>query len=82
VSGENLVGLGDQNVSWAGSIYAVSDTGSALEIPLADISHMALKKTDATKSVLLGLGIVAGAFVALMAVALIACAPDCAAGFD
>ncbi len=82
VSGDNLLGLGDRNVSWAGSAYAVSDTGSALEIPLADISHVAIKKTDATKSVLLGLGIVAGAFVVLAAAFVIACGSDCAAGFD
>ena len=69
VSGDTLIGLGPRNVSWAGSAYAVSDTGSALEIPLADISHVALKKTDATKSVLLVLGIVAGMF----ALALVAC---------
>ncbi len=68
VSGDNLLGLGDRNVSWAGTIYAVSDTGSALEIPLADISHLAVKKTNITKSVLLGLGIAAGAFVVLAAV--------------
>ena len=82
VSGDNLLGLGDRNVSWVGSAYAVSDTGSALEIPLADISHVAIKKTDATKSVLLGLGIVAGAFVVLAAAFVIACGSDCAAGFD
>ncbi len=69
VSGDTLIGLGPRNVSWAGSAYAVSDTGSALEIPLADISHVALKKTDATKSVLLVLRIVAGMF----ALALVAC---------
>jgi len=57
-------GLGDRNVSWAGSAYAVSDTGSALEIPLADISHLAVKKTDVTKIVFLGLGIAAGFVVA------------------
>ncbi len=81
VSGDHLLGLGDRNVSWAGSIYAVSDTGSALEIPLADISHVALKKTDATKSVLLGLGIVAGIIVAGAALYVISCddfgAGDC-----
>ena len=82
VSGDNLLGLGDRNVSWAAAAYAVSDTGSALEIPLADISHVAIKKTDATKSVLLGLGIVAGAFVVLAAAFLIACGSDCASGFD
>ncbi len=78
VAGDNLLGLGDRNVSWAGSAYAVSDTGSALEIPLADISHVALKKTDATKSVMLVLGIVAGIF-ALTFVACgtgDGCAPD------
>jgi hypothetical protein len=69
VSGDNLLGLGDRHVSWAGSAYAVSDTGSALQIPLADISHVAIKKTDATRSVLLGLGIAAGAFVVLAAAA-------------
>lgn len=69
VSGDTVIGLGPRNVSWAGSVYAVSDTGSALQIPLADISHVALKKVDATKSVLLVLGIVAGMF----ALALVAC---------
>ena len=73
VSGGNLLGLGDRNVSWVGSAYAVSDTGSALEIPLADISHVAIKKTDATKSVLLGLGIVVGIFAAAVAVFFITC---------
>ncbi len=67
VSGDNLLGLGDRNVSWAGSIYAVSDTGSALEIPLADISHLAVKKTNTTNSVLLGVG-VAAAVAAFMGV--------------
>ncbi len=51
VSGENLLGLGDRNVSWAGSAYAVSDTGSALAIPLDNISHVALKRIDATAAV-------------------------------
>ena len=59
MSGDNLLGLGPRNVSWAGSAYAVSDTGSALTIPLADISHVALKKTDAKKSIFLGVGIAA-----------------------
>ncbi len=73
VSGDNLLGLGDRNVSWAGSAYAVSDTGSALEIPLADISRLAVKKTNTTNSVLLGLGIAAGVF----AVAAVAFVIDC-----
>jgi hypothetical protein len=59
--------------SWAGAAYAVSDTGSALEIPLADISYLAVKKTNTTKSVLLGLGIAAGVFVALVAALAIYC---------
>ena len=70
VSGDTLLGIGDWYVSLTGSVYAVSDTGSALEIPLADISHVALKKTDATKSVLFGLGIVA----MMVAAAGLACA--------
>ena len=71
VSGDNLLGLGDRHVSWAGSAYAVSDTGSALKIPLADISHVAIKKTNTTNSVLLGLGIAAGAFAVIAAYVLI-----------
>ncbi len=73
VSGDNLLGLGDRNVSWAGSIYAVSDTGSALEIPLANISHLAVKKTNIGNSVLLGVGVVAGMFLFLAGVYLITC---------
>jgi hypothetical protein len=67
------LGLGDRHVSWAGSVYAVSDTGSALQVPLADISHVAIKKTDATKTVFLGLGIAAGAFAILAAAFVIEC---------
>ncbi len=80
VSGDNLLGLGDRHVSWAGSAYAVSDTGSALKIPLADISHVAIKKTNTTNSVLLGLGIAAGAFAVAVVVFLILCADDVCGG--
>jgi hypothetical protein len=73
VSGDNLLGLGDRNVSWVWSAYAVSDTGSALEIPLADISHVAIKKTNETNSFLLGLGIAAGAFVVVVAAYILQC---------
>ncbi len=73
MSGDNLLGLGDRNASWAGSAYAVSDTGSALAIPLADISHVAIKKTNTTNSVLLGLGIAAGAFVVVVAAYILQC---------
>ncbi len=73
VSGDTLLGLGDWNVSLTGSVYTVSDTGSALQIPLADISHLAIKKTDATKTVFLGLGIAAGVFAVLAVAFVIEC---------
>ena len=59
VSGDTLVGFVKRNFSGA------PDTASALKIPLTDISHVALHKTNAGKSVLLGLGIVAGMIVVL-----------------
>ncbi len=62
VSGDTLIGL-ERDLSSFGSIYAAPDTASVLEIPLADISHVALHKTNAGKSVLLGLGIVVGLLV-------------------
>ena len=67
VSGDTLIGL-ERDLSSYGSIYAAPDTASALEIPLADISHVALKKTDAEKSFKLGVGVVGAAIVVLMVV--------------
>ena len=67
VSGDTLIGFVERNFTWDGSVYGVPDTASALKIPLADISHVALHKTNAGKSVLLGLGIVAGIIVAAFA---------------
>ena len=40
-----------------------------VDVPLADIATLRVPKTDATKSILLGLGIVAGAFAVLVVVA-------------
>ena len=51
VSGDTLIGL-ERDLSSFGSIYAAPDTASVLEIPLADISHMAIKKTRCRTSVL------------------------------
>ena len=69
VSGDTLVGFGKRNFS------GTPDTASALKIPLADISHVALHKTNAGKSVLLGLGIVVG-FVAVISVLYVATCDD------
>ncbi len=66
VSGDTLIGVGP--ASWAGSEYAVSDTGSALAIPLANISQVALKKQD-KKSVLIGAGIILAVGAVLLVVA-------------
>jgi len=76
VSGDTLIGFGERNFSWDGSVYGAPDTASEFKIPLADISHVELHKTDAAKSVLLGVGIVAGAFAALIAFALILCSVE------
>ncbi len=67
VSGDTLIGL-VRDLSSYGSIYAAPDTAAALEIPLADVSHVALKKTDAEKSFKLGLGVVGVAFLVLLVV--------------
>ncbi len=67
VSGDTLIGL-ERDLSSFGSIYAAPDTAAALEIPLADVSHVALKKTDAEKSFKLGLGVVGVAFLVLLVV--------------
>ncbi len=74
VSGDTLIGL-ERDLSSFGSIYAAPDTAAALEIPLADISHVALHKTNAGKSVLLGLGIVVG-LVAVLSVLYVATCSD------
>ena len=70
VSGDTLVGFVKRNFSGA------PDTASALKIPLADISHVALHKTNAGKSVLLGLGIVVGMIVVSAAVVAATCDSD------
>ena len=67
VSGDTLIGL-ERDLSW-GSIYAAPDTAAALEIPLADISHVAIKKTDTGKSMKIGMGVVGVAFLVLLVVA-------------
>ncbi len=68
VSEDSLIGLRERNFSWAGSVYAAPDTASAPRIPLADISHVAIKKTDVGTSIAVGLGVVAAAtaFVGLV----------------
>ena len=68
VSGDTLIGhAATRFLSWGGSVYAVSDTGSVLEIPLADLSSVALKKIDAQKSLTLAAGIVAAYGVLVLA---------------
>lgn len=69
VSGDTLIGFVKRNFSGG------TDTASALKIPLADISHVALHKTNAGKSVLLGLGIVVG-LVAVISVVYVATCND------
>ena len=64
VSGDTLIGL-ERDLSW-GSIYAAPDTAATLEIPLADISHVAIKKTDEGKSMRIGAGFVLAALVGLI----------------
>ena len=73
VSGDTLIGFGERNFSWDGSVYGAPDTASALKIPLADISHVALHKTNAGNSVLLGLGIVVGMIVVSAALVAATC---------
>ena len=64
VSGDTLIGLAPRNSSWVGSQYAVSDTGSALAIPLANITQVALKKPDnAPVGIVAGIGVVAFLFI-------------------
>ena len=70
VSGDTLVGFVKRDFSGA------PDTASALKIPLADISHVALHKTNAGKSVLLGLGIVVGLVAVMVAVVAATCDPQ------
>jgi hypothetical protein len=47
------------------------------DVLLADIATVRTGKTDVTKSVLLGLGIAAGAFVVAAGVWVITCGDDC-----
>ncbi len=70
VSGDTLIGFVKRDFSGA------PDTASALKIPLADISHVALHKTNAGKSVLLGLGIVVGLVAVMVAVVAATCDPE------
>ena len=77
LSGDTLIGLGPRNAMWAGSVYAVSDNGSMLAIPLADISHVALKKSD-SKAALIGLGAILGLVIVICADG--KCAPDIGVG--
>ena len=67
VSGDTLIGL-ERDLSSYGSIYAAPDRAAALEIPLADISHVAINKIDAEKSMKLGLGVVGVAFLVMLVV--------------
>ncbi|MCZ6755833.1 MAG: hypothetical protein O7E49_11020 [Gemmatimonadetes bacterium] len=67
VSGDTLIGL-ERDLSSYGSIYAAPDRAAALEIPLADISHVAINKIDAEKSMKLGLGVVGVALLVLLVV--------------
>ena len=66
VSGDTLIGL-ERDLSW-GSIYAAPDTASVLKIPLADISHVAIKKTDVEKSMKTGGLVVGVAFLVMVMV--------------
>ena len=67
VSGDTLIGL-VRDLSSYGSIYAAADRAAAVEIPLADISHVAINKIDAEKSMKLGLGVVGVAFLVMLVV--------------
>ena len=76
VSGDTLIGFVKRNFSGSAAVRlarmaTAPDTASALKIPLADISHVALHKTNAGKSVLFGLGIVVG-FVAVLSALVVA----------
>ena len=71
VSGDTLFGFGERKFSWAGSVYAAADTGTVLEIPLADISHVAVKKTNAGESILIGVGVVGVALMVTMVAVLV-----------
>lgn len=65
VSGGNLIGFVRDLTSF-GSIYAAPDTSSVLEIPLADISLLAVEKTDVKKSIGAGLLVVGILFMIAM----------------
>ncbi len=69
VSGDTLIGL-VRDLSSYGSIYAAPDRAAALGIPLADISHVAINKIDAEKSMKLSLGVVGVAFLVMLVVGL------------
>ena len=74
VSGDNLIGFVRDLTSF-GSIYAAPDTLAVVEIPLAEISHVAVQTTDSGKSVAAGLLVV----TALLVVAVVA---ECSSNND
>ena len=57
VSGDTVIGF-RRDTTWD-SIYEATDTSAVLEIPLADISQVAIRKTDVGKGVLAVLGVAA-----------------------
>jgi len=57
VSGDSVVGLAEREFSWKGSVYLPPDTSSSFGVPLADISQLAVKKTDVLRSI--GIGVLA-----------------------
>jgi len=72
VSGDTLIGFVRDLTSF-GSIYAAPDTSSVLEIPLADISLLAVEKTDVRKSIGAGLLVVV---ILLMVAVVTSCASN------
>ena len=62
VSGDSLIGV-PLKFSWTSSSYIALDTASALSIPLADISQIKVRKSDAGKTVMLLTGLVVGAVI-------------------
>ncbi len=62
VSGDSLIGV-PLKFSWTSSSYIALDTASALSIPLADISQIKVRKSDAGKTVMLLAGLVVGAVI-------------------
>ena len=67
VSGDMLIGF-RRDMTYD-SIYEATDTSAVLEIPLADISHVAISKTDVGKGILIGLGVAAVTMLVLAGIA-------------